>query len=128
MRYDAHFTAILYHHEWGYNIREVGGADMDVLRRLAELQQQYGWSDYRIAKEAGLSPNTVSNIYRRNNVPSMATLEALCNAFGITLAQFFADNDMIEVTPEIKKLVEKWSALSEAQKAAIWQVLKTYEK
>ena len=101
---------------------------MDVLERLAELQKQYGWSDYRIAKEAGLSPNTVSNVYRRNNIPSMTTLEALCNAFGITMAQFFADNDMIEVTPEIKELVDRWSALTEEQKAAIWQILKTYEK
>lgn len=101
---------------------------MDILQRLAELQAQYGWSDYRIAKEAGLSPNTVSNIYRRNNIPSMTTLEALCKAFGITMAQFFADNDMIEVTPEIKELVDKWSALTAEQKAVIWQILKTYEK
>ena len=101
---------------------------MDVLQRLAELQKQYGWSDYRIAKEADLSPNTVSNIYRRNNIPSMTTLEALCKAFGITMAQFFADDDMIEVTPEIRELVERWSALTEAQKSVIWQILKTYEK
>ena len=101
---------------------------MDVLLRLAELKNQYGWSDYRIAKESGLSPNTVSNIYRRNNVPSMTTLEALCDAFGISMAQFFADNDMIEVTPEIKDLVERWFALTEEQKSAIWQILKTYEK
>ena len=100
---------------------------MDVLQRLAELQKQHGWSDYRIAKEADLSPNTVSNIYRRNNIPSMTTLEALCNAFGISMAQFFADDDMIEVTPEIKELVDRWSALTEEQKAAIWQILKTYE-
>lgn len=101
---------------------------MDILQRLAELQSQYGWSDYRIAKEAGLSPNTVSNIYRRNNIPSMTTLEALCKAFGITMAQFFADNDMIEVTPEIKELVDRWSALTAEQKTVIWQILKTYEK
>lgn len=100
---------------------------MDILQRLVELQKQHGWSDYRIAKEAGLSPNTVSNIYRRNNIPSMTTLEALCNAFGITMAQFFTDNDMIEVTPEIKELVDKWSALTAEQKAVIWQILKTYQ-
>ena len=99
---------------------------MDILSRLIKLQKQYGWSDYRIAKEAGLSPNTVSNIYRRNNTPSMATLEALCRAFGITMAQFFADDDMIEVTPEIKLLVEKWSALSDEQKAVLWQLFRSY--
>lgn len=101
---------------------------MDVLLRLAELQKQRGWSDYRIAKEAGLSPNTVSNIYRRNNVPSLTTLDALCNAFGITMSQFFADDAVIEVTPEIKELVERWSALTAEQKAVIWQILRTYER
>lgn len=100
---------------------------MDYLRRLLELQNQRGWTDYRIAKEAGLSPNTVSNIYRRNNVPSLPTLEALCKAFGITMAQFFAENDMVELSPEQRQLFDKWSALTEEQKAAMWQVLKTYE-
>ena len=84
---------------------------MDILERLRELQQQYGWSDYKIAKEAGISPNTVSNIYRRNNVPRIETLELLCDAFGITMSQFFADNDLLEVTPELKDLFEKWSSL-----------------
>lgn len=100
---------------------------MDYLRRLLELQKQRGWTDYRIAKEAGLSPNTVSNIYRRNNVPSLPTLEALCKAFGITMAQFFAENDMVELSPEQRQLFDRWSALTEEQKAAMWQVLKTYE-
>ena len=42
---------------------------MDITKRLIELQQRYGWTDYKIAKEVGLSPNTVSNIYRRGNTP-----------------------------------------------------------
>lgn len=100
---------------------------MEILPRLKELQKQRGWSDYKIAKEAGLSPNTVSNIFRRNNVPEIATLEALCKAFGITLSQFFAENDMIELTPELHELFEKWSALTDAQKQAVWQILKSYE-
>ena len=78
-------------------------------------------------KEAGLSPNTVSNIYRRNNTPSLVTLEALCKAFGITMAQFFAEGEMIEVTPELRMLFDKWTTLTEEQKAALWQILKTYE-
>ena len=101
---------------------------MDVKERLIQLQQQRGWTDYKIAKEAGLSSNTVSNIYRRNNVPSLPTLEALCKAFGITMAQFFAADDLVELTPEIRELVDKWTALTDEQKAAVWQILKSYEK
>ena len=100
---------------------------MDITKRLIELQQRYGWTDYKIAKEAGLSPNTVSNIYRRGNTPSMVTLEAICKAFNITMAQFFAEGTIIEVTPEQRSLFDKWSTLTEEQKAAIWQIIKTYE-
>ena len=100
---------------------------MDVKERLIQLQQQRGWTDYKIAKEAGLSSNTVSNIYRRNNVPSIPTLEALCKAFGITMAQFFAEDNLVELTPEMMDLVERWAALTDDQKAAVWQVIKTYE-
>lgn len=99
---------------------------MDILKRLQDLQKQRGWSDYKIAKEAGLSPNTVSNVYRRGNVPSLVTLEALCSAFGITPAQFFADGEMIELTPELRKLFEKWATLNDEQKQVIWQIMKTY--
>lgn len=100
---------------------------MDITKRLVELQQRYGWSDYKIAKEAGLSPNTVSNIYRRGNTPSMVTLEALCKAFGITMAQFFAEGDLVELTPELRELFDRWTALTDAQKAALLQIMKTYE-
>ena len=95
---------------------------MDVTKRRVELQKRYGWADYRIAKEAGLSPNTVSNIYRRGNMPSMVTLEALCKAFGITMSQFFAEDELVELTPDLRELVARWTALSEEQKAALWQM------
>ena len=97
---------------------------MDIRQRLIELQRQHGWSDYKIAKEAGLSPNTVSNIYRRGNTPSMVTLEALCEAFGITLSQFFAEGNMVEITPDLKELFDAWVNLTPDQKKAAINMLK----
>ena len=58
----------------------------------------------------------------------MVTLEALCKAFGITMAQFFAEGDVIEITPELRELFDKWTALTPEQKTVIWQIIKTYEK
>lgn len=60
-------------------------------------------------------------------MPELATLEALCKAFGITLSQFFAEEDMIELTPELRQLFDKWTALTDAQKQAVWQILNSYE-
>ena len=51
------------------------------------------WTEYRLSKECGLSESTLANIFRRNTVPSITTLETICDAFGITLSQFFLEDD-----------------------------------
>ena len=66
---------------------------MDTHSRLRQLMAERGWTAYRLAKVSGLSESTLANIFKRNTVPSIATLEAVCSAFGISLAQFFAADD-----------------------------------
>ena len=68
------------------------GENVDVQKRIRELMNERGWTDYRLAKEANLSHSTVTNMFNRNNAPSLPTLEAVCNGFGITLVQFFWQN------------------------------------
>lgn len=97
---------------------------MDTLTRLQQLLRDRGWTEYRLAKECGLAQNTIGNIFRRNTVPSISTLETICSAFGITLSQFFADCEMVELTPDLKQLFDSWVTLSPSQKAAALQMLK----
>lgn len=85
---------------------------MDTHERLRQLLNERGWSEYKLAKRCGLSESTVANIFRRNTVPSIATLETICSGFGITMSQFFAEGDMIEITPELKELFENWVKLN----------------
>ena len=72
----------------------------------------------------GLSQSTLANIFKRNTVPSITTLEVICKGFGITLSQFFADGEMVEMTPELKEVFESWMALTPSQKSAALQMLK----
>lgn len=97
---------------------------MDVHARLRQLLQERGWTEYRLSKECGLSQSTIGNIFRRNNVPSIATLETICKGFGITMSQFFAEGEMVEFTPELKELFDNWVNLTPNQKAAVLQLLK----
>ena len=85
---------------------------MDVLVKLQELLNERGWTEYKLAKKAGLNESTISNIYRRNTVPTVATLEAICNAFGITMSEFFSENgsSIVELTPQTKELLDAWDA------------------
>ena len=86
-----------------------------------------GWSEYRLSKECGLSESTLANIFRRNTTPSISTLEAICNGFGISLAQFFAEDDFIELTPELRDLFNSWLGLSAEQKAAVNHMIKAFK-
>ena len=97
---------------------------MDTHSKLRQLMAERGWTAYRLAKESGLSESTLANIFKRNTVPSISTLESVCSAFGISLAQFFAEGDIVELTPELKELFDNWVALAPEQKQAALLMVK----
>ena len=99
---------------------------MDVHQKLWQILKERGWSEYRLAKECGLSQSTLANIFKRNTSPSIPTLETICHGFGITLSQFFAEGDMVEMTPELKELFEGWRPLTPQQKEAVLAVVQAF--
>lgn len=96
---------------------------MDTQKRIRELMAELGWTDYKLAKEANLSHSTVSNMFNRNNAPTLLTLEAVCQAFGITLAQFFASDEETPLTSEQQTLFAKWSTLTGRQKQVLLDLM-----
>lgn len=99
---------------------------MDVLQRIETLLNSRNWTIYRLAKEAGVSQTTLRNLWARNNVPSVYTLEQICRAFGITLSEFFAENprELAELTREQKELLGHWDKLTLEQKNALLVLLR----
>lgn len=86
--------------------------------RLNQILQMQGWSRYRLSKESGLSESTITNIFTRGNIPTISTLEIICKSMNITLSQFFAEGDMIELSPELSKFIQEWLYLNPKQKEA----------
>lgn len=66
----------------------------------------------------------IANIIKRNPVPIVSTLESICKGFGITMSQFFADGELVEVNNKTRDLLDCWSALSEEQRDAALVLLK----
>ncbi|MCH5278239.1 MAG: helix-turn-helix transcriptional regulator [Christensenellaceae bacterium] len=99
---------------------------MDAQKRIRELMEERGWSGYKLAKEANLSHSTVSNIFNRNNAPTLPTIEAVCRAFGLTLEQFFSDGDCpTKMTEEQRNLFAMWSSMTDEQKEALLHLMNT---
>jgi len=98
---------------------------MDVLEHIKKLRDMRGWSNYRLAKEAGVSENVLNNLFRRNNLPTIPTLESICTGFGITLSQFFAeDGETIKLSDGQREMLQTWDTLSQEQKESLLDFLK----
>ena len=98
---------------------------MDILNKIEELRKQNNWSIYKLSIESGITMSTTTNMFARKTLPSITTLTAICEAFGITLSQFFASEDFGTVVSEDEnELLNNYRKLSERNKQAINQLCK----
>lgn len=97
---------------------------MDILERLNKVLKEAGITRYRFSKKCDVPEETLTGIFNRGSIPTIVTLEAICKGLNITLSQFFAENDMIELTPELKELYSDWRFLTPKQKELTKQFVK----
>ena len=83
-------------------------------QRIRQLMDERGWTIYRLAQESKLSQTTISNIFN-----------AICDACGITLAQFFAEDDPANTLNTRSEFDNSVAALKEDQREALAAFIKT---
>lgn len=97
---------------------------MDILDKIQQLMDDRDWSTYKLAKQADLPESTLMNLFRRNHAPTFATLDAICKACGITLAQFFTEGEnSVVLTQDQQHILSKWSTLTEKQKSILLELI-----
>ena len=101
---------------------------MTVIERIDALRRERGWSINNLAMEALLTQSTVNNLYMRGSEPKLSTLRAICDAFGMTLSEFFsyeteeADADSADAVDA--ELLRRVRALSPKQKEGLLALLR----
>ncbi len=97
---------------------------IDVLSKINEYRQERGWSEYQLAEISGLPQSTISSWYRKNMIPTIPSLERICNAFGITLSQLFSDDgNAVSITESQQKLLNAWCKLTKEQQEVIFDLI-----
>ena len=99
---------------------------MTTLDKIRRIMEERGWTEYRLAKETGLSQSTLSNMFNRNTMPTLPTLENICTAFGVTMSQFFTDGNTVELSDEQMVLFNKWSCLTDEQKKLVMDIINNF--
>ncbi len=64
---------------------------MDVLKKINKLRLDRDWSVYKLSVESGVSQSTLTNMFNRETLPSITTLESICAAFSMTMSEFFEE-------------------------------------
>lgn len=97
---------------------------MDIIAKIEKLKNERGWTDYELAQQSMVTQSTIASMKSRNSPPKVDTLQAICTAFGITLAQFFLEDEQIEVLSEQeKKLLENFRKLPPKKQKALIDLL-----
>lgn len=76
-----------------------------VAKRLEELCETQGITKYRLAQLTDLSQTTIANIINAKSSPTIQTLTLICDAFGISLPQFFHSSDPFRDLTDIQREV-----------------------
>lgn len=91
--------------------------DFDVLGRVRQLCEARSWSYYRLAKASGIPYSTLNTMLHKSYVPTVPSLQKICDGFGITLAQFFSDKDEVSLlTKDQRECLEQWDDLDKRSK------------
>lgn len=96
----------------------------DILATITAYREAHGWTEYQLAERSGLPQSTISSWYRKNMVPTVPSLEKICQAFGITLSQLFAEGEApVALTESQRTLLEQWNKLSAEQQNALFALI-----
>lgn len=97
--------------------------------RIEKLCAKGGISRYQLSNRMGISQSALSDIVKKKNVPTLVTIERICAAFGITIAQFFTQGESIpDLSNEQKELLLLWGDLKLEEKEIVKTFMKSIRK
>lgn len=101
---------------------------MDILDKITQLRLERNWSEYQLAERSGLTQSTISSWYRKNMLPTIPSLTRICDAFGITLSQFFLESkeeNIVQLSDQQIRLLQFAAKLDPDQYEALLAFLQT---
>ena len=98
---------------------------MDIINRINELCEERGISKYRLSQLTGISQSAFSKMNRQQASLTIENIKRICDALGISLAQFFSDDQNYpDLTEDQKNLIDFWKLLSLSKREFVLDMMK----
>ncbi len=90
---------------------------VDILERITQMRTERNWTEYQLAEKSGLTQSTISSWYRKGMLPTIPSLAKICDAFEVSLSQFFLESstDSVVLTEKQHALLSATAKLNETQ-------------
>ena len=106
---------------------QVAAADF-IGPRIKELCDKQQLTKYRLSQVTGVTQTVLSRIIKGENVPTIQTIEKICAALNISLAQFFAkDENPPDLTAEQREIIETWNGLTPEERERLMKIIRTFQ-
>lgn len=100
--------------------------NFSITKRIKEICDKKGISYYKLSQISGIPNTTLTNMLNRGTTPTFCTLEKICRALNITMAQFFGgDSDM---TGKQKEFFDIYIMLSDTNQDLLMTIVKALDK
>ena len=97
--------------------------------RIQELCKKRGYTKYRLAQITGMTQTALGNILTQKSLPTIVNLERICDAFGITLAQFFTDDgSKLNLTQDQQEILDIWDDLESKEREILIGFIRSLKK
>ena len=96
---------------------------MELYEKIEKIRIQKGIPVAKLNKAAGISHSTLSSWKYRQTTPKVETLDSICFALGISLAELFYDVDSDKLTGEEIELLSLWKQLNKEQRTAVMSTM-----
>ncbi|ADY56306.1 helix-turn-helix domain protein [Syntrophobotulus glycolicus DSM 8271] len=100
---------------------------MNYGKRVKYFRDVAGISANALAKNVCLDPTTIYKIEANDAKPSLGSLERICEALGISLADFFSEDNQ-ELEPELRRLLNTAKKLTTEQRDYLQKLLDSLSK
>lgn len=92
----------------------------DEIKRILKLCDERNWTKYRLAKKMDVPPSNIYSLMRRTSTPGIATLKKACEAFGITMEQFYHSEETTCIAePYQVEMLKKYLRLTKEKRMKV---------
>ena len=103
-----------------------------ILKRIRQLMKEKGISTYKLKESADISSTIYQwkkNVARdKNRVPSLRSIEKICDYFDVSLAYFFTFDDDEQRLQKNKEVYSNIEKLSDEQIVIIEDIINEFKK